>query len=140
MGYWLAIWAAITIEEQVIFRWGTGYDWTVWDQREKLPVGVAALLAFLVGWAGAILCMAQTWYTGPIASLVGEYGADVGALCLSLPLSSFFVSLVMEEAEPADHLDGQLRRLLLGGIGLSAAAVGGIEDAGSVIVRIYRIL
>lgn len=77
MGYWLAIWVAITIEEQVIFRRSTGYDWTVWDQRERLPLGIAALLAFLVGWVGAILCMAQAWYIGPIAKLVGENGADV---------------------------------------------------------------
>lgn len=81
MGYWLAIWVAITIEEQIIIRRRTGYDWTVWNQREKLPIGIAALLAFLVGWVGAILCMAQAWYIGPIAKLVGEYGADV---CLSM--------------------------------------------------------
>ena len=81
MGYWLAIWIAITIEEQLIFRWRRGYDWTVWNQREKLPVGLAALVAFLVGWAGAILCMAQVWYIGPIAARVGEFGADVSILC-----------------------------------------------------------
>lgn len=77
MGYWLAIWIAIILEEQIIFRRRTGYDWTVWNQQNKLPVGIAALLAFLVGWAGAILCMAQVWYIGPIAKQVGEYGADV---------------------------------------------------------------
>jgi len=38
---------------------------------------LSALVAFLVGWAGAILCMAQKWYIGPIAKLVGEFGADV---------------------------------------------------------------
>lgn len=78
MGYWVAIWIAITIEEQVIFRRRRGYEWTEWNQQEKLPVGIAALVAFLVGWAGAILCMAQVWYIGPIAKEVGEYGADVG--------------------------------------------------------------
>ncbi|KAL8692867.1 MAG: hypothetical protein Q9218_002190 [Villophora microphyllina] len=94
MGYWVIIWMSITIEEQFLFRsrfgfrigvgdrtsrrgWGQSYDWTVWNQREKLPHGIAALIAFLIGWAGAILCMAQVWYTGPIAKLVGEYGADV---------------------------------------------------------------
>jgi len=77
MGYWVAIWIAITIEEQVIFRRRRGYDWTIWNQQDKLPVGMAALVAFLVGWAGAILCMAQVWYIGPIAKEVGEYGADV---------------------------------------------------------------
>ena len=77
MGYWVAIWIAITIEEQVIFRRRRGYDWAAWNQQESLPMGIAALIAFLIGWAGAILCMAQVWYIGPIAKLVGEYGADV---------------------------------------------------------------
>ena len=90
MGYWLAIWIAIILEDQIIFRRRTGYDWTVWNQEEKLPVGIAALIAFLVGWAGAILCMAQVWYIGPIAKQVGEYGADVcldRLLCLERGLS-----------------------------------------------------
>jgi len=77
MGYWVAIWIAITLEEQLIFRRRTGYDWTVWNSQDKLPVGIASLVAFLIGWAGAILCMAQVWYIGPIAKEVGEYGADV---------------------------------------------------------------
>ncbi|KAL9024493.1 MAG: hypothetical protein Q9196_006476 [Gyalolechia fulgens] len=95
MGYWVIIWMGITIEEQFLFRsslgfkigtrneesrrgWGQGYDWTIWNSPEKLPLGIAAFIAFLVGWAGAILCMAQVWYIGPIAELVGEYGADMG--------------------------------------------------------------
>ena len=100
MGYWVAIWVVVQLEEQVLFRRraggrtqaedgesagvsarmadrGLGYDWTAWNQQDKLPVGLAALAAFLVGWAGAILCMAQVWYIGPIASRVGEHGADV---------------------------------------------------------------
>jgi len=56
----------------------TSYDWHVWDDRNKLPIGIAAFVAFLVGWAGAILCMDQVWYKGPIAALVGQYGADMG--------------------------------------------------------------
>lgn len=58
MGYWLAIWIAITLEEQLIFRRRTGYDWTTWNSQDKLPLGIAALVAFLIGWAGVILCMA----------------------------------------------------------------------------------
>lgn len=88
MGYWLAIWIAITLEEQLIFRRRSGYDWTAWDQKGKLPHGLAALVAFLVGWAGAILCMAQAWYKGPIARLVGEYGADVSIAPLGKYISS----------------------------------------------------
>ena len=89
MGYWVAIWIAITIEEHFFFRYlaGRGYNWEDWDHREKLPVGIAALTAFLIGWAGAILCMAQVWYIGPIAAKVGVYGADVSCrdpLCYPL--------------------------------------------------------
>ncbi|KAF2151703.1 purine-cytosine permease FCY21 [Myriangium duriaei CBS 260.36] len=80
MGYWVAIWVAIFLEEHLIFRshLGLGWDWEAWNEKKSLPLGAAALVAFLVGWAGSILCMAQVWYTGPIASLVGDSGADLG--------------------------------------------------------------
>lgn len=69
MGYWVVIWIAIMLEEQFLFRRHRGYDWSVWDKQKQLPVGIAALVAFLIGWAGAILSMAQVWYTGPIAAV-----------------------------------------------------------------------
>ena len=51
MGYWVAIWIAIALEEQVLFRRNRGgYDWTIWNQQKKLPVGIAALVAFLIGY------------------------------------------------------------------------------------------
>ncbi|ORY08076.1 permease for cytosine/purines, uracil, thiamine, allantoin-domain-containing protein [Clohesyomyces aquaticus] len=78
MGYWVSIWMAIVLEEHYIFRRKTGFNWAVWNEPKKLPLGIAALIAFLVGWVGAILCMAQVWYIGPIAKLVGDYGADMG--------------------------------------------------------------
>lgn len=84
MGYWVAIWMAIVLEERFIFRWRAGYNWVVWDKPDKHPLGIAALVTFLVGWVGAILCMAQVWYIGPLAGFVGEYGGDV----------SFFVSQI----------------------------------------------
>ena len=82
MGYWVSIWIAITLEEAFIFRRKMGFNWSVWNERKKLPLGIAALVAFLAGWVGAILCMAQVWYIGPIAKLVGEYGADVSNVTL----------------------------------------------------------
>lgn len=80
MGYWVAIWVAIVLEEFFIFRRSStkNYDWNAWDDRKRLPIGAAAIVAFLVGWAGAILCMAQVWYIGPLARLIGEYGGDMG--------------------------------------------------------------
>ena len=87
MGYWVAIWTAIIIEEHVLFHvWmGRTYDWDAWNSPEKLPNGVAALASFLIGWAGSILCMAQAYYIGPIAKLIGEHGADVSTRYKSLP-------------------------------------------------------
>lgn len=131
MGYWLAIWIAIILEEQIIFRRRTGYDWTIWNQQNKLPVGIAALIAFLVGWAGAILCMAQVWYIGPIAKQVGEYGADV----------CFGHLLMFQEKGPSCcssrcaliyEADGQLRRFLMGCSCLPTSPMARAEKAGQV--------
>ncbi|KAF2840893.1 purine-cytosine permease FCY21 [Patellaria atrata CBS 101060] len=80
MGYWVSIWIAITLEEHLLFRRNNerAWRWDIWNRSEQLPLGIAAIVAFLVGWVGAILCMAQVWYIGPVAALVGEYGADMG--------------------------------------------------------------
>lgn len=82
MGYWVAIWFAIVIEEFGIFRWRSGYNWAAWRDPSKLPIGIAAFVAFVVGWVGAIMCMAQVWYIGPFAKMVGAYGADVSVFSL----------------------------------------------------------
>lgn len=91
MGYWCSIWIAIVLEEHYLFRKPlklTGrrsdlteddWDWIIWDKKDLLPLGIAATVATLAGWAGAILCMAQNWYIGPIARLVGDNGADVSS-------------------------------------------------------------
>ena len=78
MGYWVTIYLMIAFEEHVIFRRTRGFDWDAWADPSKLPIGIAALIAFLVGWAGAIVCMDQVWYVGPIAKMVGEDGSDLG--------------------------------------------------------------
>lgn len=55
-----------------------GWNWEAYNDRAKVPVGISALVAFLIGWGVAILCMAQVWYIGPLAALIGEYGGDMG--------------------------------------------------------------
>lgn len=82
IGYWVIIFFIITLEEEFIFRRQKGYDWDSWADKAYLPIGYAAFTSFLIGWAGAILCMYQTYYTGPIAKLVGQ-GADVSPESLS---------------------------------------------------------
>lgn len=78
MGYWVSVWIAIILMEVVCFRQKTGFNWDIWNKKEKLPLGIAAFVAFVIGWVGAILSMAQVWYVGPIAKRVGTYGADMG--------------------------------------------------------------
>ncbi|KAF7589608.1 hypothetical protein BBP40_004022 [Aspergillus hancockii] len=77
IGYWVIIWFTIAAEEDLIFRHGKSYDWSAWNCQQKLPVGVAASVAFLIGWAGAIVGMNQVYYTGPIANAVVG-GCDLG--------------------------------------------------------------
>ena len=54
MGYWVSIWVAIIIEEHLIFRKYRGlcWNWEAWNDPKKLPVGIAAFIAFIIGWVG----------------------------------------------------------------------------------------
>lgn len=76
MGYWLMVMVTIVLEEHLLFRRGLRFDWLVWDNEAKLPVGVAALVSFLLGWVGAVLGMSQVWFVGPIAEMANN--ADLG--------------------------------------------------------------
>jgi purine-cytosine permease-like protein len=76
MGYWIELMVVIVILENLLFRRSKSYDWERWEDQSHLPIGIAALVAFLVGWIGAVLGMYQVWYTGPLAALSGS--ADVG--------------------------------------------------------------
>ncbi|KAL1882268.1 Purine-cytosine permease fcy21 [Diaporthe australafricana] len=79
IGYWLAIYEGIALTEHFVFRRAGGYVVEDYATPGRLPPGIAALCAFLVGVMGAVLGMAQVWYTGPIGRLCGdEYGGDVG--------------------------------------------------------------
>lgn len=70
----------ISISEHVFYKRGmTGYDPSIYMDKNKLPPGIAAITAFCFGIMGAILGMAQVWFTGPIGKLCGtKYGGDVG--------------------------------------------------------------
>jgi len=70
----------MALEEQFIFRrrMNPSFIWSDWNTKERLPIGIAAMTAFCIGWIGAVLCMAQVYFIGPLAKLVGDYGADMG--------------------------------------------------------------
>ncbi|KAI1415052.1 hypothetical protein F5Y13DRAFT_197048 [Hypoxylon sp. FL1857] len=89
IGYWIAIYMVITVQEHIIFRRKRGWKWDQWDNKQYLPVGIAAFTAFCIGWVGVVLAMDQTYFTGPIAKLVGENGADMG-----LPCGAFLTAVI----------------------------------------------
>ncbi|KAJ5667341.1 hypothetical protein N7507_003205 [Penicillium longicatenatum] len=78
IGYWTVIHATVVMEEHFIFRrrW-SAYDLENWNNPAALPFGWASVGAFCFGFAGAALGMHMTWYSGPIASLIGM-GANIG--------------------------------------------------------------
>ena len=80
MSYWVCPWVAITLEEHLLFHKlrHLPFDWSAWEDKKRLPIGGAALFAFLAGWAGAIVGMSQVWWVGPIALKIGGYGGDIG--------------------------------------------------------------
>lgn len=80
IGYWLAIYEGISLMEHFVFKRGFGgYHPENYMNPKLLPPGFAAIGAFLFGVMGAVLGMAQVWFTGPIGKLCGgDFGGDVG--------------------------------------------------------------
>ncbi|KAJ5314140.1 uncharacterized protein N7443_001024 [Penicillium atrosanguineum] len=76
IGYWVMMFFCIILMEDILFRRRSGYDWSSWNTPQQLPMGIAAGLAFAIGWAGAIVGMDQSYYGGPVAKLA--HGADLG--------------------------------------------------------------
>lgn len=82
IGYWLAIYEGVSLTEHFVFRRGsfTRYNPEDYTNPSRLPPGFAAVTAFCVGVGGAVLGMAQQWFTGPIGKLCGAapFGGDAG--------------------------------------------------------------
>lgn len=83
--YWCIIYFCILLEENVLFRrhklpgLNDGYDWSQWNNKSTLSrIGVSPALAFFCGIGGAVIGMCQSYYVGPLAKLVGDYGGDIG--------------------------------------------------------------
>ena len=72
--------------EHLYFRKGKFalYDIQSWNVPSQLPLGAAALVASLSGFALATTSMNQVWYTGPIARKIGDIGFGVAIAVASL--------------------------------------------------------
>ncbi|TFK91640.1 purine-cytosine permease [Polyporus arcularius HHB13444] len=94
IGYWSTIFAAIIIVEHLVFRkndWAR-YDLSQWCKPRELPLGLAAIMAFLCACGIIVPCMAQVWYTGPIANAgTGDIGIIVGFVLAAVVYPAFRV-------------------------------------------------
>ncbi|CAL5869243.1 uncharacterized protein PFLUO_LOCUS3471 [Penicillium psychrofluorescens] len=79
LGYWCTSYAVILFEEHFIFRKGNfdNYDLEGWNDPDRLPLGIGAAVAFSLGVVAWCLGMDETWFIGPLAKLIGDYGGDV---------------------------------------------------------------
>ncbi|OIW24038.1 purine-cytosine permease [Coniochaeta ligniaria NRRL 30616] len=101
IGYWLSIYEGISLMEHFVFKRGfTGYQPENYMNPKLLPPGFAAIGAFLFGVMGAVLGMAQVWFTGPIGKLCGgDFGGDVGfELGFSFSAISYLVLRTVEKS------------------------------------------
>jgi len=79
LGYWCTSYFVIVFTEHYFFRRGrfTNYDLDGWNDPARLPIGLAGFGAFALGIVAWVMGMAETWYLGPLAKLIGENGGDV---------------------------------------------------------------
>ncbi|KAI0392635.1 permease for cytosine/purines, uracil, thiamine, allantoin-domain-containing protein [Xylariaceae sp. FL0594] len=79
LGYWSTSYFVIIFVEHFAFRKGSfaNYDLDAWNDPSRLPIGLGALAAFLVGVAAWVVGMVETWYVGPLGRLIGDTGGDV---------------------------------------------------------------
>lgn len=100
IAYWLAIYTGIGVTEHFLFRRGVnGYQPEDYENPSKLPIGLAAAVAFCFGVAGMVTGMSETWWVGPIALHAGPapYGGDVG-----FELSFIFTVVVYAALRPIE--------------------------------------
>lgn len=79
IGYYLAIYIAIALSEHFFYRRGfKNYNVEDWDKFDKLPIGIAGLIAIFIAGFGVALGMSQTYWTGEISRKIGKEGGDIG--------------------------------------------------------------
>ncbi|KAF9995448.1 hypothetical protein BGZ79_010859 [Entomortierella chlamydospora] len=92
LSYWTTPFVIVLALEHFVFRRRNGYNVDDYNDRSKLPLGLAGGLAFIIGVVGAVLGMNQTWYVGPVGKLTGTYGGDLGfEMAIGFTTVSFLV-------------------------------------------------
>ena len=78
--YWCSPFAIIMALEHFVFRRSNfeNYNLDSWNTPKELPLGIAAVSAFVIGNLGAVLGMSQAYYVGVAAAAAGS--ADIGII------------------------------------------------------------
>lgn len=86
IAYWSAAFVGIVMVEHLVFRKGDyrNYDHAAWNKASMLPSGVAALSAGVLSFGLVVPCMAQIWWTGPIAERTGDIGFEAAFVLSAL--------------------------------------------------------
>ena len=107
IGYWSASFVGIVAMEHIVFRrryfgkngtvpYVDAYNFEIWSNAKKLPLGVAALSSAVLCFGLVIPCMAQVWWTGPLAVKTGDLGFEVAfvlSALLYVPLRTLEIRL-----------------------------------------------
>jgi NCS1 nucleoside transporter family len=93
--YWLVPFSTILMLEHFIWRRNYEYDLAAWEDKSKLPYGIAGSVAFVVGTVLALISMSQTWWVGPIALGIGPapFGTDISWILAFIAATVLFVPL-----------------------------------------------
>ena len=79
IAYYGAIYISLGLCEHLIFRRSfRNYNPEDWNDRSKLPIGIASAAGFIVACFGVALGMDQTYWIGEIGRHIGKYGGDIG--------------------------------------------------------------
>ena len=86
LGYWASMFGAVVIVEHLLFRRNdfSAYDLTAWNTPNKLPSGIAAIVACIVAVGLIIPSMQQAWWTGPIGGKTGDIGFELAFVVTAL--------------------------------------------------------
>ncbi|ODV75015.1 purine-cytosine permease CYBJADRAFT_166778 [Cyberlindnera jadinii NRRL Y-1542] len=100
IGYYLAIYEAISLSEHFIYRRGfKGYDVTIWNDKSQLPIGIAGTIGFCFGVFGAVMGMDQVWFLGPVGKLINE-GGPYGGADIGFELAAAFAFVAYNVSRP----------------------------------------
>lgn len=97
--YWLIPFGAVILWEHFIWRRNYEYDLDSWNDKSRLPYGIAASVAWICSTALAIISMSQDWWVGPIAAGIpgSKNGTDISWILAAVSASVLYVPLRMWE-------------------------------------------